>query len=167
MFKSALLTKLDVLVYWVGWTQFESVSLHCLSSDHPPPAFSLSNSWQSPAFTAVPGAISLWAQTATLLELLPSQCQSFHTHPQNRVFCQCHFCPTAILFFSLLAKGVRILPVEGVAWSRHLGEEWALYRPPMLQSCDCSWRWHTVQQLKSDSLFYRGTSQFLPHWQWS
>lgn len=83
MFKSALLTKLDVLVYWVGWTQFESVSLHCLSSDHPPPAFSLSNSWQSPAFTAVPGAISLWAQTATLLELLTSQCQSFHRHAEQ------------------------------------------------------------------------------------
>lgn len=108
----------------------------CLSSDHPPPAFSLGRVLLSQLYL---GPFPCGPRQQ--LSLSYSHHNASHlTHTQKRVFCQCHFCPTATLFFSLQAKAVRTLPVEGVAWSRHLGEEWLLYRPPMLQSCDCSWR---------------------------
>lgn len=162
MYKSALLTRLDVLVNWVGWTQFESASLRFVCPH--PPLFVIihhlhsaltescfhSCTWGN--FPVGPDSNSSWATPFT---------DTQYTHRKGSF---ANAISAQLLFFSLQAKG-RTLPVEGLhgpgTWERNSTGS------PMLQSCDCSWRWHTVQQLNCDTLFYRGTSQFLSHWQWS
>lgn len=158
MCKSALLRKLDVLVNWVGGTQFESVSLHCLSSDHPPPVFSLGRVVLSQLYL---GPFPCGPRQQLSLSCSPHNASpSTHTHRQgsfaNAISAQLPH------YFSLF--GPKDSACGRGCMVQALGRGMPLYRPPMLQSCDFRW-WHTVQQLNCDSLFYEGTSQFLSLWQ--
>lgn len=152
------------MFWWPEWVEHSlNLRVYTLSSDHPPPALSLGRVLLSQLYL---GPFSLWAQTATLLELLPSQCQSLNTHIEKGLLSM-PFLPNCHTIF--LSSGQSS---QDTAWGRGcmvqaLGEEWLHCRPPMLQSCDCSWRWHMLQWLESDSLFYRRISQFLSHWQGS